>query len=130
MLYKLSSLIQPRGSFNTLTPPGHFDSISCYDGLESGNAVALTEIVFRELNEANNLMESDYNNSKVCNIFRLQASTYRCLVLIKRPIIFISQSSQDIMAPGVNIIAAWSKMNTEFALPGQAPPDYVVISGT
>lgn len=36
----------------------------------------------------------------------------------------------DITAPGVNIIAAWSKMNTEFALPGQAPPDYVVISGT
>ncbi|KAK1374058.1 hypothetical protein POM88_030251 [Heracleum sosnowskyi] len=69
-------------------------SISCYDGLESGNAVALTEIVFRELNEANNLMESDCNNLKVCNIFRLLASTYRRLVLIKRPIIFISQSSQ------------------------------------
>ncbi|WOG99480.1 hypothetical protein DCAR_0518832 [Daucus carota subsp. sativus] len=36
----------------------------------------------------------------------------------------------DITAPGVNIIAAWSKMNPEFALPGQAPPDYVIISGT
>ncbi|XP_074361927.1 CO(2)-response secreted protease-like [Apium graveolens] len=36
----------------------------------------------------------------------------------------------DITAPGVNIIAAWSKMDTEFVLPGQAPPEYVVVSGT
>lgn len=36
----------------------------------------------------------------------------------------------DITAPGVNIIAAWSKIDTEFALPGQAPPDYVIVSGT
>ncbi|KAK1390797.1 hypothetical protein POM88_018975 [Heracleum sosnowskyi] len=49
MFYKLPSLIQPCGSFNTLAPPGCFHNIS-YDGLKSGNAVALTEIVFRELN--------------------------------------------------------------------------------
>ncbi|WOG99481.1 hypothetical protein DCAR_0518833 [Daucus carota subsp. sativus] len=36
----------------------------------------------------------------------------------------------DITAPGVNIIAAWSKMNPKHALPGQAPPDYAIISGT
>ncbi|KAK1401636.1 hypothetical protein POM88_001241 [Heracleum sosnowskyi] len=80
------------------------------------------------------IQESDCNNSKVCNIFRLQANTFRRIVALfsSRGPSYLSHNllKPDITAPGVNIIAAWSKMNTEFALPGQAPPDYVVISGT
>ncbi|KAK1401869.1 CO(2)-response secreted protease [Heracleum sosnowskyi] len=36
----------------------------------------------------------------------------------------------DITAPGVNIIAAWSKMESGHALPGQDLPEYILASGT
>ncbi|XP_017224917.1 CO(2)-response secreted protease [Daucus carota subsp. sativus] len=36
----------------------------------------------------------------------------------------------DITAPGVNIIAAWSKVESRRAIPGKDLPDYVLESGT
>ncbi|KAK1383505.1 hypothetical protein POM88_021240 [Heracleum sosnowskyi] len=63
---------------------------------------------------------SGYKPAPIVALFSSRGPSYLSHNLLK----------QDITAPGVNIIAAWSKMNTKFALPGQAPPDYVVISGT
>ncbi|KAK1364186.1 hypothetical protein POM88_039747 [Heracleum sosnowskyi] len=63
---------------------------------------------------------SGYKPAPIVALFSSRGPSYLSHNLLK----------PDITAPGVNIIAAWSKMNTEFALPGQAPPDYVVISGT
>ncbi|XP_017224916.1 CO(2)-response secreted protease [Daucus carota subsp. sativus] len=36
----------------------------------------------------------------------------------------------DITAPGVNIIAAWSKVESDSAIPGKELPDYIFASGT
>ncbi|KAK1366385.1 hypothetical protein POM88_041946 [Heracleum sosnowskyi] len=63
---------------------------------------------------------SGYKLEPIVTLFSSRGPSYLSHNLLK----------PDITAPGVNIIAAWSKMNTEFALPGQAPPDYVVIFGT
>ncbi|KAL8123443.1 hypothetical protein AgCh_011420 [Apium graveolens] len=71
---------------------------------------------------------TDYKPAPIVASFSSRGPSYLSANLLKASTSYYT--NPDITAPGVNIIAAWSGMDSLFRIPGQAPVDYVLISGT